>query len=145
MRPRTLILPSAVLVGLLVATASPAEVPTKRPTDEERGRELFDRHCVQCHGEKLHGQGPATQALVHKVPDLVGKVKVDDKQINVVFRGRGAMPAYEATFDKQDARRVLQHMKRLSDEEAQRTKAPAAPSQGPEATPGPAPDAPTDL
>jgi mono/diheme cytochrome c family protein len=97
---------------LLLTLGMPAIAgqPTKRPSDAERGRELYVRHCAACHGPANAGDGPATSALVVPVPDLRGKVRADDAVIKVVLRGQGAMPGYEATFDKADARRVLQHM-----------------------------------
>lgn len=108
----------AAMVLLLAATATSAKAPSnKRPTDEERGQELYDRHCFQCHGARVDGQGPATTALVRPVPSLVNAVKVDDATVQVVLRGKGVMPAFETSFDRADARRVLQHMKRLADGE----------------------------
>ena len=102
----------AVLFALFAAPVS-AEPPRKRPTDEARGKELYDRHCVACHGAWAKGHGPATQALVHPVPDLEGKVESNDDTIQIVLRGKGAMPGYEQTFDRFDAKRVLDHMAKL--------------------------------
>lgn len=99
--------------GLGWSQVAAGEQPTKRPTDEERGKELYQRHCEACHGGWARGHGPATQALVRPVPDLEGKVNADDKTIMVVMRGKGAMPSYEQTFDRFDAKRVLQHMSKL--------------------------------
>lgn len=99
--------------GLGLSQVAAGEQPTKRPTDEERGKELYQRHCEACHGGWARGHGPATQALVRPVPDLEGKVKADDTTIMVVMRGKGAMPSYEQTFDRFDAKRVLQHMSKL--------------------------------
>ena len=55
----------------------------------------------------------AAEALVHEVPNLLGRVQPDDKTIRIVMRGQGAMPGYEQSFDRFDAKRVLQHMQRL--------------------------------
>lgn len=90
-----------------------AAQPTKRPTDEERGEELYRRHCVSCHGVRNGGQGPATTALVHPVPALQGKVTTQKDHIHVVLKGKGAMPGFEASFDRQDAVRVLKYMRSL--------------------------------
>ena len=49
-----------------------------RPTDEERGKELYERHCLACHGEKGHGDGPMGESMVVDVPSLVGVLKVEN-------------------------------------------------------------------
>lgn len=98
---------------VLLAAALAAQ-PSKRPTDAERGEELYRRHCLACHGVANDGKGPLASVMVHPVPSLVGKVEVDEEQVRVVLKGREAMPAYEATFDAADARRVLGFMKGLS-------------------------------
>ena len=126
-------------VGLTWSQAASGEQPTKRPTDEERGKELYERHCDSCHGGWARGKGPATQALVRPVPNLEGKVEADDKTIMLVMRGKGAMPSYEQTFDRFDAKRVLQHMAKL------KGPAPKAPADAPTETDAPAEaEAPTE-
>jgi mono/diheme cytochrome c family protein len=113
---------TGLIAALALAAGAPAAQPNKRPTDAVRGKELYERHCEACHGAYARGHGPATEALVHEVPDLLGRVKADDPTIRVVLRGKAAMPGYEQTFDKHDAKRVLQHMARL---EAPGATAPA--------------------
>lgn len=109
---RTISLALLMLSGLALAADS-----QKRPTDEQRGKELYERHCVSCHGAQARGDGPATQALVVPIPDLAGKVKVDGdnlkETIKIVQLGRGAMPSFEASFDNDDARRVVQWMAKV--------------------------------
>ena len=122
---------TAFLAALLVAAAV-AEQPTKRPSDEERGKELWERHCTACHGPANRGDGPAAEALVAEVPDLRDKVKVDEATLKLVLRGRGAMPGYETSFDKNDARRVLKYMAAVH---KKRTKAPAKKPAPPPAAP----------
>jgi mono/diheme cytochrome c family protein len=102
-----------------------AAVPTKRPTDEERGRELWVRHCQSCHGVQNRGDGAATTSLVVPVPDLLGKVKVDEATIKVVLRGKVSMPAFEQSFDEPDARRVLGYQAKLGAEPARVGEPPA--------------------
>lgn len=103
-------------LGLLLLTtatgAALAETPTRRPTDQERGEELYERHCFACHGSNGRGDGPATEALVVPVPDLTDNLdpRKREEQSRVVLRGKGTMPAFESTFDKADAKRVLKHL-----------------------------------
>jgi len=117
---------SMFLAAMLVSGAF-AEQPTKRPSDEERGKELWERHCTACHGPANRGDGPATEALVVEVPDLRDQIKVNDAMMKLVLRGRGAMPGYETSFDKNDARRVLKYMATVHEKRAKppaKTKAP---------------------
>ncbi|MCB9677349.1 MAG: cytochrome c [Alphaproteobacteria bacterium] len=105
-----------IFVGLLIASAASvswAAQPTTRPSDEQRGETLYRRHCVSCHGVRNGGQGPATTALVHLVPALQGKVEPNEVGIKAVLKGKGAMPGFEASFDRADAVRVLKYMKSL--------------------------------
>lgn len=106
--------PHIVVGALLLLTAGHvasaiAEVPTQRPSDEERGQTLWERHCWQCHGETNEGDGPATADLVVEVPSLIGALTVDEETARSILRGKGTMPGFEESFDLQDARRVLNY------------------------------------
>lgn len=130
MRPLLPLAPTFALCSATLAWATFAwAADQKRPTDEQRGKELYDRHCAACHGVSAEGHGPATQALVVQVPDLKGKLKVDQATIDLVVMGRGPMPSFEASFDAEDARRVLAYMTKLG------TAPPVAPDP-----PAPAPE-----
>jgi mono/diheme cytochrome c family protein len=132
-----------LLLGVLalVPAAVDAAQPTKRPTDEDRGRELYERHCNACHGPDARGKGPATEALVAEVPNLKGKVRADKPTIAIVQDGKGSMPAYEPTFDVEDTKRVLQWMAMLP-YEAPAPASPAPPKQEEEPPAGDAPGPP---
>ncbi|GDX78317.1 hypothetical protein LBMAG42_01280 [Deltaproteobacteria bacterium] len=84
-------------------------VPSKRPPDRERGRELWLQSCWQCHGEEGKGDGPAATALPDGVPTLESKVSQAqfDALVKVIQDGKGRMPAYKEDIDKHDARRIL--------------------------------------
>lgn len=97
-------------------------MPGTRPSDRERGRELWLRSCWQCHGEEGKGDGPAAAGLAAGVPTLVGKVPPEafDRLVTLVLDGRGPMPAYREDIDKHDARRIFVY---LQDATQGRTKA----------------------
>lgn len=97
------------VAGLVLVGTAVAARPSKRLSDDDRGRELYDRHCVACHGVAVAGDGPAATAMIRPVPDLRAALTTDtvDTYVTAVFAGKGAMPGFEATFDKADARRVL--------------------------------------
>lgn len=105
-----------IVLALVLAGLASAAQPARRQSDADRGRDLYQRHCLACHGAGARGDGPASAALVVKPGDLQGKVNVDPETIAVVTRGRGAMPAFDQTFNTEDAKRVLNHMKGLTDQ-----------------------------
>lgn len=124
-------------VMLVVAVALGAQ-PSKRPTDEARGEELYRRHCMACHGVANDGKGPVASDLVAVVPDLIGKVNTEDAMVRSVDKGRGAMPGYAATFERADAIRVLKYMMTLNldnplpDADAEAATADGSPKKGAE-------------
>jgi high-affinity iron transporter len=121
MRFSTASLPVAlVLLGLTSVAVAGSKMPTKRPSDADRGEELYLRHCVQCHGPTGAGNGPAAAAMVRPVPDLRGKLDKANRelQVSVVMKGRGAMPGFGTSFDEHDARRLLKYFETLAVEGA---------------------------
>jgi mono/diheme cytochrome c family protein len=119
--------------ALALATLAAAAPPTpKKPTDAERGKELYERHCTACHGATAAGDGPAASALVVPVPDLRGLVDASAPRIDVVRLGRGTMPAFEASFDAEDAKRVLQYMANQKETAAEVPAEPADAAAAPE-------------
>ena len=116
MRMRHIIQIFAVFIVVMsTASAAPSSSKKKknaRPTDAERGNELYERHCVQCHGAKADGKGPMASALVSEMPNLRGVITKEtlDKYVAVVQRGKNAMPGFELSFDQHDTRRVLREM-----------------------------------
>jgi cytochrome c553 len=118
MRVARPILWSLPLALLLVGGVAWSGRPSKRLSDEARGEQLYDRHCVQCHGATGAGDGAAAAALVAKVPDLRGQLTADNREekAKAVLYGKGVMPGFESSFDKYDARRALRHMEKLARE-----------------------------
>lgn len=110
-RPFLALLLAVGLVTLSSADAAPPKstVPTKRPPDRERGRELWLQSCWQCHGEQGKGDGPAAAALAGGVPTLENRVAKEnfDALVTLIGEGKGRMPAYKEDIDKHDARRIL--------------------------------------
>lgn len=107
--------PIAVFGLLTVGLLAWAGVPTKRPEDHVRGRQLWEQSCWPCHGARNDGLGPAAGALPGGVPDLRGQITEDryEALIDVIQAGRGRMPAYSETMDRRETRRVLVYLTRL--------------------------------
>ena len=125
---------SRVIVLLLatIGASALAAQPTKRPSDADRGRDLYNRHCVQCHGVGARGDGPASRSLVHPPADLQGKVKADDPTIAIVRNGKGPMPAFDQSFGPEDARKTLAFMAGLTDKAPPVAPPPADKPEEPE-------------
>lgn len=116
---------SFILVAFgLSATAGAVDWPAKVPSKSERGRQLYDRHCVACHGERGAGDGPLAADLVAEVPDFSKGLGGLDREelVRSVMRGKGAMPSFEQAFRdikpykepyKAYAEAVLEHMDAL--------------------------------
>lgn len=109
----------AFWLGTVALGASAREWPSKVPSAEEKGKELYLRHCAACHGPKAAGDGKAAAALKGGVPNLAagyGDKKVADL-VKVVMQGRGLMPSFEAAFQKEDAEKVVQYLGKLGAKE----------------------------
>jgi mono/diheme cytochrome c family protein len=113
-----------VLMALSVAwTAAAKEWPTKALSEHDRGKELYLRHCVSCHGLRAGGDGAAAASLVTPVPDFTeGFAKRPQEElVRAVLSGKGVMPGFEVAFGKDDADRVVKYMAKvgkMTEEEA---------------------------
>ena len=112
---------------LLTPLGASAGVPRKRAPDHERGQEIWERSCWQCHGQEGRGDGPAAAALTRDMPDLRGQVGPDRQQelVDLILSGKGMMPAFSEELNRTDVRKILVYLRRLEREEEPET--PAAP------------------
>ena len=109
---RWVVLISCVL-GSSLAMAK--DWPSKVPSRAQLGEELYDTHCVACHGVRAAGDGPAVAALTADVPDFsTGWGKLErDPLIRSVVLGKGVMPGFELAFDRDAAEKVVDWMGKL--------------------------------
>ena len=63
----------AVLMSVLCAGAADAQ-----EVDTDAGRELYLRHCWQCHGQDASGNGPMAEMLAIDIPDLTSLAARND-------------------------------------------------------------------
>ena len=126
---------------LAVIAPALAGQPSKRPSDTEKGKSLYERSCAMCHGPLALGDGPAAASLPSGVPSLAGSLDPEgwDALLDVVMSGRGPMPAYAEAMDRRDARRILTYLADLErnppsdDPEDAAEDTPDAPSPNPAA------------
>jgi mono/diheme cytochrome c family protein len=139
------IVTAAIMTGLVVPIAwsdpqhehaplSPAyasaHIPTRVWTDPKmiaRGKEIFERKCVLCHGEKGDGKGPGSANLSLKPADLTDARMVADMPGNYwfwrvsegglvePFKAKGsAMPAWKGELSVSDRWAVIAYAHTLS-------------------------------
>jgi mono/diheme cytochrome c family protein len=64
------------------------------------GKNLFGKYCQKCHGEN-------GASMVGNIPNLTTtKLETEDDISNVIFHGRGNMPAFEDVIGEPEIRAV---------------------------------------
>src|SRR6185503_10314418 len=115
-RSRTMMttMTSVATLGLagLLAVAAPAAVPAKMDAAAaQKGRTVFVRYCVACHGTSAKGDGPIAKDLRVRVPDLTllkdgdtfpYQQVIDSVAKGSTVRGHGTddMPAWGPAFNR---------------------------------------------
>jgi len=64
----------------------------------QKGKEIYEKKCSLCHGEKGDGKGPASAGLNPKATnfrDSHGKKMTDGEHFWKISKGRGPMPSFE--------------------------------------------------
>lgn len=78
------------------------------------GRELYDRHCLTCHGKNGRGDGLKSAALTQSPGDLsVRKYQKqsDGEQFYKTKAGRGEMPGYEGILTDEEIWKIVGYMR----------------------------------
>lgn len=81
-----LVLLLTLVPGVVASAPSGAAGSTAEP-QIQRGERLYRIHCLNCHGEGGHGDGPVAEVLTTEIPDLTRLAK----------RHRGTFPWDEVT------------------------------------------------
>ena len=92
-----------------------------------RGKDVYDVHCVECHGTSGKGDGPAAHLLSPRPRDFslarykirtteTGSVPTDGDLLRSVRQGLygSAMPAWQTVLPDEDIRAVVEYLKTLS-------------------------------
>ena len=86
--------------------------------DIDQGREIYQAHCLECHGMQGHGDGPPATTLAPRPGSLVSartSSKTDDELFTVITKGvpRTSMKGWEDQLSLDDRRNVLAYVRSL--------------------------------
>lgn len=115
MKQRQVTLRSAVVVaGLLWWTP----VAVAAPGDAVKGKAIYEKSCMACHGPQGKGDGPTGKVLVPQAADLTNaasKKKSDADLLTIIENGKPqtAMMAWKGQLPGQDIQHVLAYVKTL--------------------------------
>ncbi len=115
----------AVFYCFLFATlAAPAAAETGKPPDPaaaKRGAKLYEKYCMECHGEKGIGEAVAPWAKsFNAAPALDDSMHAwhhtDEQLVKMILKGTRAgsrMPAWDKTLSPDQARDLVAYIKSL--------------------------------
>jgi mono/diheme cytochrome c family protein len=85
--------------------------------DLQKGKTLYEQHCLNCHGAGGKGDGPIGQSLIPPAANLTLLDKKSDKAIlDTIRNGRAvtAMPSWKAYLNQSAMRDLLAFLRTLS-------------------------------
>ncbi len=117
---RKVAIASVVLTAMLVL---PAGVSFAQG-NVTKGKGIFDKNCVSCHGAGGKGDSPAAAALNPKPKDLTDKTYMaglkDEQLVEIIKKGGGAvgksplMPPFGAALKDPDVQDVVAFLRSLA-------------------------------
>lgn len=115
-------------------------LPHDDPKVFERGKVMFERYCVPCHGDKAAGDGTVVNKGFPAPPSLMtAKLRgwTDGRIYHVISEGQNIMPSYASQVRREDRWYVIRYLRKLQLEEpvAPAAPEPAAPAASASAAP----------
>lgn len=108
-----------IVGGVLTALAllGPGEAVAKG--EAEKGKEVYEKNCVVCHGAQGKGDGPTGKLIVPRATDFTSKAskrKSDAQLLLAIQEGRSpsAMTAWKGKLSEQEIHDVLAYVRALS-------------------------------
>ena len=86
--------------------------------DPERGKEIYEKYCLECHGERGRGDGPRAPLLAPRPGNLVSAAtssKTDPELLGIISNGvpRTAMRGWKEVLTEEDRLSVLAFVRSL--------------------------------
>jgi mono/diheme cytochrome c family protein len=108
---------SLVLMALLAPVDAARAAPAGQ-TELERGRQIYEQRCLECHGPEGRGDGVKAPFLSPRPGNLVSasvSAKSDRDLLKVIANGRArtAMPAWKNQLSDDDQQAVLRYIRSL--------------------------------
>ena len=87
--------------------------------DIDQGKEIYQAHCLECHGTKGNGDGPRAATLAFRPGTLVSPAmenKTDDELLVIIAEGipQTAMQGWNDRLSVDDRRNVLAYVRSLA-------------------------------
>ena len=79
----------------------------------QKGKEIYDKKCALCHGDKGDGKGPASGGLDPKPTNFKeshGEKMTDGEHFWKITTGRGPMPSYEKDLTVEERWHVINYV-----------------------------------
>ena len=107
---------SSVLCGSFVGAEDLVEVASQ--PDIDQGRDIYQMHCLECHGVKGHGDGPRATTLAPRPGNLISAAtssKTEEELLAIITDGvpRTSMDGWEERLTLDDRRNVLAYVRSL--------------------------------
>lgn len=112
-----------LLVGmsiLLLSNFAGAEdmIEVSSQPDIDQGREIYQTHCLECHGVQGHGDGPRATMLAPRPGNLISAAtssKTDDELLAIITKGvpRTSMQGWNDRLSLDDRRNALAYIRSL--------------------------------
>ena len=124
--------PNCLLVLFLCACSGGGVLLAQTTEVLDRGRDLYQAHCIDCHGPTGKGDGNKSPFLSPRPGKLISaatSAKTDKELLRIIAQGksRTAMPAWQDVLPADDQQAVLQYIRSLIRFTRQPTSAAAIP------------------
>jgi mono/diheme cytochrome c family protein len=114
------------------------KLPNPAPLTEENlkaGKEIYTKHCVQCHGERGDGNGPKSQELSVEPGNFTDARKMstltDGQLYWQITKGRNPMPAFEDKLAEMERWQAVDYIRGFAHPPATAAPGQPAPSRQP--------------
>ena len=101
---------------ILLASRGTA-IPWQPCCDLSVGKDVFQSQCAVCHGKGGKGDGLAAPAMNPRPANLTDAARMarlpDDSLVQVITRGRNAMPAYEKLLSPEQIQELVFYVRSL--------------------------------
>ena len=98
--------------------AKKAKNPVKATkTSIQKGKEIYEKKCSLCHGDKGDGRGPASAGLNPKptnFKDSHGEKMTDGEHFWKITTGRGGMPSFAKDLTEEEIWHVINYINTFS-------------------------------